>query len=173
MNAKISTFFICIEAIIYLLYTLHGCTFNISEKEEQDPARGDQTWEGSTRGEPQARKDINNNDTTNNGVVDKRTDKLTEDDKELERFFQIQIEAMDHCSLLQLEPCEKLPKMKLTKEIEGCVKIVLDQYLIDVNIISEITDKVYAMGKPITFKLGMKQPERSGTAKKDANERNR
>ena len=83
MNAKISTFFICIEAIIYLLYTLHGCTFNISEKEEQDPARGDQTWEGSTRGEPQARKDINNNDTTNNGVVDKRTDKLTEDDKEL------------------------------------------------------------------------------------------
>ena len=120
-----------------------------------------------------ARKDINNNDTTNNGVVDKQTDKLTEDDKDLERFFQIQIEAMDHCSLLQLEPHEKLPKMKLTKEIEGCVKIVLDQYLIDVNIIPEITDKVYAMGKAITFKLGIKQPERSGTAKKDANERNR
>ena len=36
-----------------------------------------------------------------------------------ERFSQIQIEALDHCSLLQLEPREKLPKVKLNKEIEG------------------------------------------------------
>ena len=29
MNAKISVFFICVEAIIYLLlYNLHDCTFN-------------------------------------------------------------------------------------------------------------------------------------------------
>ena len=28
MNAKISVFAICIEAIIYLLYNLHDCTFN-------------------------------------------------------------------------------------------------------------------------------------------------
>ena len=29
MNAKISMFFICIEAIVYLLlYNLHDCTFN-------------------------------------------------------------------------------------------------------------------------------------------------
>ena len=30
MNAKISVFVICVEAIIYLLlYNLHDCTFNI------------------------------------------------------------------------------------------------------------------------------------------------
>ena len=29
MNAKISVFFICVEAIIYLLYNLHDCIFKI------------------------------------------------------------------------------------------------------------------------------------------------
>ena len=41
------------------------------------------------------------------------------------------------------------------------------------NIIPEITDKVYAMGKAIALKLGMKHPERNGSAKKDANRENR
>lgn len=62
---------------------------------------------------------INNNDTDNNGVVSRQVNELTDDCKEPESFFQIQIEAMDQCSLLQLEPREKLPKMKLTNEIEG------------------------------------------------------
>ena len=81
--------------------------------------------------------------------------------------------TMDHCSLLQLEPREKLPKVKLTKAIEGSVNRVLGQYLIEANTIPEITDNVYAMGKAIAFKLGMKQPERNGTAVKDANGGNR
>ena len=59
----------------------------------------------------------NNNNDNDNGVVEKQADELTEDDKELERFFQIQIKAMDNCSLQQLQPRQKLPKMKLTKEI--------------------------------------------------------
>ena len=41
------------------------------------------------------------------------------------------------------------------------------------NTIPEITDKVYAMGKAIAFKLGMKQLKRNGTAKKRANRGNR
>ena len=60
--------------------------------------------------------------------------------------------------------------MKLTKENEGSANRILGQYLIDVNTIPEITSKVYAMEKAITFKLGMKQPERNRTAKKDTNE---
>ena len=28
MNAKISVFVVCVEAIMYLLYNLHDCTFN-------------------------------------------------------------------------------------------------------------------------------------------------
>ena len=80
---------------------------------------------------------------------------------------------MDHCSLLHLEPREKLPKVKLAKATEGSANRVLERYLIDVNNIPKIIDKVYAMGKAIAFKLGMKQTERNGTAKKDANGGNR
>ena len=75
--------------------------------------------------------------------------RLAEDDEEIEQFFQIQIEFMDHCSLLQLEPREKLPKVNLTRETEGSLNRILGRYLIDVNTIPEITDKVYAMGKAI------------------------
>ena len=81
--------------------------------------------------------------------------------------------TMDHCFLLQLEPHEKLPKVKLSKAIEGSVNRVLSQYLIEANTITDITDNVYAMGKAIAFKLGMKQAERNGTAMKDANRGNR
>ena len=114
----------------------------------------------------EARNDINNNDTINNGVVNKQTDELTEDDKELERFFQIQIEAIDHCSLLLLEPRKKLPNLKLTKKVEGSANRGLDRYLVEVNTIPEITDKVYVIGKASTFELGMKQPEPNGTQRK-------
>ena len=76
----------------------------------------------------ETRSNINNNDTNNNGVVDKQVDKrMTEDDKELERFFQIQNGSLDHCSVLQLEPREKFPKVKLTKETEGSANRVLDR----------------------------------------------
>ena len=86
-------------------------------KIEQEEIKHD---ENIPEGNHEVRNDIkyNNND---NGVVDEQADELTENGKELERFFQIQIEAMDHCSLLQLEPREKLLKMKLTNEIEGSV----------------------------------------------------
>ena len=72
---------------------------------------------------------------------------------------------MDHSSLLLLEPREKLPKVKLNKEIGGNVNRVLHRYLIDLNTIPEITDKVYAMGKAIEVKIGIKQPERNETTK--------
>ena len=71
----------------------------------------------------EARNGINNNDANNNGVVDEQADEYTEDNTELEQFFQIQIEAIDHCSLLQLEPREKLSTVKLIKETKGSVYI--------------------------------------------------
>ena len=67
----------------------------------------------------------------------------------------------------------ELPRARLTKEIEGSSIKIFGWYLIDVNTIPEIRDKVYATGKAIAFKLGMKQPEWHRTAKKDANEENR
>ena len=80
----------------------------------------------------EARKNINNNDSDNNGVVSRQVNELTKDCKEPESFFQTQIEAMDHHSLLQLEPREKLLKVKLTKEIEGSVNRILGRYLVNV-----------------------------------------
>ena len=80
---------------------------------------------------------------------------------------------MEHCSLLQLEPREKLPKVKLTKEIKSSANRIPDRYLNDVKTIPEITVKVYAMGKAIAFKFGVKQTESNTTKKKDANGGNR
>ena len=39
-------------------------------------------------------------------MVDEQADECKEDGKQLEQFLQIEIETMDHCSLLQLEPCK-------------------------------------------------------------------
>ena len=75
----------------------------------------------------EGRNDINNNNTNNNGVIDKQADELTENNKELERNLQIQIEAMGHCFWLQLQLPQKLPKMKLTKEIESSTNKVLSR----------------------------------------------
>lgn len=120
--------------------------------------RGNEIQQEETRHEEElpeenheARSDIDNNDTDNNGVVEEQADELTEDDEEPVRFFQIKIESMNHCCLLQLELHEKLLKVKLTKKIEGSANRILDRYLIDVRIIPEITDEVYAIGKAIKF----------------------
>ena len=43
------------------------------------------------------------------------------------------LKAMDHCSLLQLKPHEKIYKMRLTKEIEGNANRILGGYLIYVS----------------------------------------
>ena len=50
--------------------------------------------------------------------------------------------AVDHCFLLLLEPLEKLPKVKLTKEIEGSAHKTFGGYLTDVNTIPETRDEV-------------------------------
>ena len=44
MNAKISLFAICVEAIIYLLYNLYDCTFNWQEWSEVTLIEIDLSW---------------------------------------------------------------------------------------------------------------------------------
>ena len=83
----------------------------------------------------EAKNNINNNNTDNNGVVEEQADELTEDDKEPEQLFQKEIEALDHCSLLQLEPRQKFTNVKLTKKTEGSANRIFDRYLIYVNTI--------------------------------------
>ena len=45
MNAKISMFVICVEAIIYLLlYNLHDCTFNETMINNKDSGHNNTLW---------------------------------------------------------------------------------------------------------------------------------
>ena len=56
---------------------------------------------------------------------------------------------MEHCTLLELHPREKLPKLKLIPYIGESAKRILDEYFDGDENIPETTDKVYAMGKAI------------------------
>ena len=57
--------------------------------------------------------------------------------------------------MLEMHSREKLPKLKLTPDIEENANRILGEYLHGDENIPEITDKVYAMGKAIAIKSGI------------------
>ena len=67
-----------------------------------------------------------------------------------------------------MEPRDKLPKVTLTDQLKISANKLLAIYLINVDTIPEITDKVYAMGKAIGDKLGASQKQRSGSRRQKA-----
>ena len=69
-------------------------------------------------------------------------------------MFITQLENLTHSSLFQIEPREKLPKARFDNQSKESANRVLDIYLKELDIIPEICDKVYAMGRAIGFKLG-------------------
>ena len=81
------------------------------------------------------------------------------EDKELENIFNQILQDMEHCTTLELHPRKKLPKLKLTHDIEQSANRKLDEYLHGDKNIPEITDKVYAMGKAIAIKSGIVQKQ--------------
>ena len=81
------------------------------------------------------------------------------EDKELENIFNQILHDMEHCTTLELHPRKKLPKLKLTHDIEQSANRKLDEYLHGDKNIPEITDKVYAMGKAIAIKSGILQKQ--------------
>ena len=60
---------------------------------------------------------------------------------------------------LILHPREELPELKLTSDVEESAEEILDEYLHGDGNITEITDKVYAMGKAIAIKTVTVQKE--------------
>ena len=78
---------------------------------------------------------------------------LTEKDKELERFFNAELEQLNHSTALQMEPREKLPKVKLDAETHERANKILNLYLPNVDTIFEITDMVYAWEKLLRIRL--------------------
>ena len=98
---------------------------------------------------------------------------LTEKDKELERFFNAELEQLNHSTALHMEPREKLPKVKLDAETHERANKILNLYLPNVDTIFEITDMVYAIGKAVAYTLGVKPKEKNQRRAKKAEGGNR
>ena len=47
---------------------------------------------------------------------------LNEIDKDLEQYFLAQLKGMNHCTMINLEPRDKLPKFTLTDELKTSPK---------------------------------------------------
>ena len=98
---------------------------------------------------------------------------LNEIDKDLEQYFSAQLKGMNHSAMINLEPRDKLPKVTLTDELKTSVNKILSIYLLNTDSIPEITDKVYTMGRAVSFKLGVGQREQNGDRKQKPKEGNR
>ena len=98
---------------------------------------------------------------------------LNEIDKDLEQYFLAQLKGMNHSTMINLEPRDKLPKITLTDELKTSANKILSIYLLNTDSIPEITDKVYAMGRAVSFKLGVGQREQNGDRKQKPKEGNR
>ena len=95
-------------------------------------------------------------------VVEVQIDvELTEKDKELERFFNAELEQLNHSTALHMEPREKLPKVKLDAETHERANKILNLYLPNADTIPKITDIVYAMGKAVAYTMGVKLKEKN------------
>ena len=99
---------------------------------------------------------------------------ITEEDLDLKAMFITQLENLTKSSLLQMEPIEKLPKDRFDDQLKESANQILDMYLKEADTITEICDKVYAMGRAIGFKLGkLVEGNESDRKKKSASGRNR
>ena len=119
--------------------------------------------------EPQNMYEINENeDNVQNALQQEPGEEveLTEKEKELERYFNAELEQMDHSTMLHIEPREKLPKLKMDPETNEAANKVLKLYISNADSIPEITDMTYAMGKSVANILGIKPKENQGRARK-------
>ena len=78
------------------------------------------------------------------------------EDKELENIFNQILHDLEHGTMSEMHPREKL-KLKLIPDIEHSANRILEEYLHGDENIPEITNKVYAMGKAIAIKSGIVQ----------------
>ena len=106
---------------------------------------------------------------------DKQMEEILEkDEQELETLFIAELENMTHSTMLEMEPRMKLPKAKLDNQRCHSGKKILALYLRDVDIIPEICDKVYVMGRAIASKMGVRvDKEQPGKKKGNAERGNR
>ena len=95
------------------------------------------------------------------------------EDKDKENIFNQILQDLEHCTMLAMHTREKLPKLKLTPDIEESANRILGDYLHGDENIPEITDKVYAMGKGIAIKSGIVQRQGNYRRKNKPSNENR
>ena len=98
---------------------------------------------------------------------------INEEDKELEQLLIQQLEGLKHSTMFEIEPREKLSKLKMPTGLQESADRILDQYLPGVDTIPEITDKVYAMGRAVERKMGIAQKGRKDKVKQKSTNGNR
>ena len=72
-------------------------------------------------------------------------EELSEKDKELERYFQSELENLNHFTLYHMETREKLPEVTMPDEIQERANKILRMYLPITDTMPEIKDILYAM----------------------------
>lgn len=58
--------------------------------------------------------------------------------------------------MIEVEPREKLRKLKLPTEFQENAESILGRFLREVDIIPEITDMLYAMGRAVKIKMSLR-----------------
>ena len=115
------------------------------QPENEQPDTNDQT-SLDAHIEEQEREEIHH--------IENALPELTEDERELETCFVTQLTSLNHSSMIQIVPREKLPKVKVENHLMDNANKVLSLYLTGTETIPEISDIVYAMGRTIGEKLG-------------------
>ena len=78
-------------------------------------------------------------------------------DEELESLFNEQLTNMNHSTMTEMEPRERLRKTKVPIELQEKADSIFGHYLRGVDTKPEITDKVHVMGKAVEIKMGLPQ----------------
>ena len=111
--------------------------------------------------------------TNNEEREQKAGENINEEDKELQQLFIQKLKGLKRSTMFEIEPREKLSKLKMPTELEESADRILDQHMHEVDTIPEITDKVYAMGRAIERKKGIAQKEKKYKVKRKPTNGNR
>ena len=82
---------------------------------------------------PETQNDVNETGSNEEVVENLPEIVLDENNKELEQSLPSQLDEIDHCTLLNLEPRDKLPKLTLTDQLKISAKKLLPIFLINAD----------------------------------------
>ena len=97
---------------------------------------------------------------------------MTEDEMALEEAFHEELITLEDIEDTVNTERERLPKIKkMPPEIRRAANKILKKKLAKVETVNEVVDKVYAMGKAVARKMGIKTKSKNKNCKKKGNRR--